>query len=103
MDNTDLILAFWFGENHQTTDPDYWKKRNSLWFGFDEETDREISKKFEPLLSELKIDKFNDISKSTRQNASKLNGSPLRTIAFQIMISAGPEGDFRVRRAEPFH
>ena len=60
MDNTDLILAFWFGENHQTTDPDYWKKRNSLWFGFDEETDREISKKFEPLLSELKIDKFND-------------------------------------------
>lgn len=64
MDNTELILAYWFGDNPQANDPDYWEKRNPLWFGFDENTDREISKKFEPLLSEIKTDDFSDWGKT---------------------------------------
>ena len=54
MNDVNLILDFWFGADQASLDPDYWQQKSALWFGFDPDTDLDISKKFKPLLLKAK-------------------------------------------------
>ena len=84
MNDINLILDFWFGEDKTSMDPDYWKQKGALWFGFDSETDLEISKKFKPLLLKAKNNDF-----------SNWKNTPSGRLALIILTDQLPRNIFR--------
>lgn len=54
MDDVNRILNFWFGQQPDSNNPDYWKQKNTLWFGFNVDADQLITITFKPLLLQAK-------------------------------------------------
>ncbi len=58
MDDVHRILTFWFGQQPCSNDSDYWKQKNTLWFGVNADADQHITKTFKPLLLQAKNNDF---------------------------------------------
>ncbi len=81
MERAEEIIRYWFGDLEPST-PE--KARFGLWFGKDENTDREIRERF-----------LNDVERAGRSELDQWMASPRTMIALIVLLDQFPRNIFR--------